>query len=220
MQHDGSLHMASWVSHLVSAPEGQDLTMDNGYCINAGANGSVKSHSVPLNESSSGLLAVEGMICFVNNHHQTLFQHQPSKFLIDICSDSECHLYNLDPSKVHKSVLIKNIMRGTHNLIRDLTLRFPFIQVTFSYVESSQNVADINSKVHLDPVSLINSNMWRFGNKDFLNVSWPAKNDIYLTVTDGIPHWTPPKRATTSCQKCKNTFCSPHLISYVLALFV
>ena len=99
-------------------------TVTNGFSLLVGANSAIRNHSVPLNESSSGLMGVEAGVSFLYSHASDIFLPQV-EFKLEISSDSTCHLWSLDPVKIHKSVLLKNITRGIHLLLRDLTLTYP-----------------------------------------------------------------------------------------------
>ena len=77
------------------------------------------------------------------------------------------------PCKVHKSVLVKNLCRSIHLLLRDLSLSFPCITITYSHVESLKNCADANCKVCEDPVAAINSTEWRNGHPYFMDPAMP-----------------------------------------------
>ena len=88
LHHDGSIAMASSGLYLVSAPVGEELTLENGYCLLVQACNSLKHHSVPLIETSSGLLGVEAMTSLILTHSDII----QDNFVCQIESDSECHL--------------------------------------------------------------------------------------------------------------------------------
>ena len=154
------------------------------------ANNAIRNHSVPLIETSSGLLGVEAATTLILNHHSDIISVEP--FTLQVESDSECHLWVMDPTKLHKSVLVKNLCRSIHLLLRDISLSFPCITITYSHVESGKNCADANSKVCDDPVAAINSPEWRHGHSYFMDPNMPLASDIFLTVNNGVPVWTPP----------------------------
>ena len=166
------------------------------------ANNSIRNHSVPLIESSSGLLGVEAAVAFILNHHDDILSEDP--FRLQVESDSECHLWCMDPNKLHRSVLVKNLSRSIHLLLRDISMSFPCLTITYSHVESLKNCADGNSKVQQDPVGVINSAEWRHGQPYFLDPTMPLAKDIFLTVKVGVPLWTPPAVAPheQSCSAC------------------
>ena len=66
--------MASYGLYLVSATEGEDLTPENGYCLLVQACNALKHHSVPLIETSSGLLGVEALTTLVLTHSSDIIQ--------------------------------------------------------------------------------------------------------------------------------------------------
>jgi hypothetical protein len=198
--------MASYGLYLVSAPAGEDLTPENGYCLLVQACNALKHHSVPLIETSSGLLGVEAATTLILNHHSDIIQVdnfilQVDNFILQVESDSECHLWVMDPTKLHKSVLVRNLCRSIHLLLRDVSLSFPNITITYSHVESAKNCADANSKIVDDPVAAINSPEWRHGHPYFMDANMPLASDIFLTVNNGTPVWTPPatEHACTIC---------------------
>ena len=121
--------MASYALYIISAPAGAALTPSSGYSLLVGANNGIRSHSVPLIETSSGLLGVEAAASFMYNHQSDILASVTS-FQLQIESDSTCHLWCLDPQKLHRSVLVQNLCRAIHLLIRDLTLSFPALTVT------------------------------------------------------------------------------------------
>ena len=133
LHHDGSQHMASYALYLVSAPADEELSPTNGYSLLVTAKNAIRSHSVPLIETSSGLIRVEARATFIYNHSSTIFTPVKS-FQLQVESNSECHLWCLDPQKLHKSVLVKNLCRAIHLLIRDLSLSFPALTITYSHV--------------------------------------------------------------------------------------
>ena len=57
--------MGNYTMYLVSAPEGEELTVTNGFSLLVGANSAIRNHSLPLNESSSGLMGVEAGVSFL-----------------------------------------------------------------------------------------------------------------------------------------------------------
>ena len=114
--------MASFVAYIVSGPPNAPLSSANGYSQLLTAGNSVKSHSVPLNEASSGLLAVENLAKIMLEHEEDILAKQ-GPFEVHILSDSECFLWSLAPNKIHKAVLLKNLCRSVHLILRDLSIR-------------------------------------------------------------------------------------------------
>ena len=49
----------------------------------------------------------------------------------------------------------------------------------------------ISSSQNLEPISVLNSSLWREGYDWFLDQNYPPPEDRYLTVTAGNPHWFP-----------------------------
>ena len=94
-----------------------------------------------------------------------------------------------------------HLPQAIHLLIRDLTLSFPVLKVTYSHVESAKNCSDANSKICDDPVSIINSDAWRHGHNYFFSPDHPLASDTFLTVASGVPQWTPPAHEHL-CAKC------------------
>ena len=118
---------------------------------------------------------------------------------------------NLRTSKEFKSILVKNILRSIHVLARDLTSLFPAV-ISYSYISTTLNIADANSKFHPEPFSVLNSSVWREGHDWFLDQNYPPPEDTYLTVTAGNPHWTPP---SSSCRTCCAAVCKYQTCSLV-----
>ena len=52
--------------------------------------------------------------------------------------------------KEFKSILVKNLLRSIHVLARDLSSLFPVV-ISFSYISTTLNLADANSKYHNNP---------------------------------------------------------------------
>ena len=123
LHHDGSQQMASYALYIISAPAGAALTPSSGYSLLVGANNGIRSHSVPRIETSSGLFGVEAAASFMYSHQSDSLASVTS-FQLQIESHSTCHIWCLDPQKLHRSVLVKNLCRAIHLLIRDLTLCF------------------------------------------------------------------------------------------------
>ena len=157
----------------------------------------LKHHSVPLIETSSGLLGVEAMTTLILTHSDII----QDNFICQIESDFECHLWLMNPSFIHKSVLARNLCRSIHLLLRDLSLGFPTVKITYSHVWTLLNCADANSKITDDPITVINSQEWRHGHAYFMDMKMPAKDDVYLSVLNGIPSWTPPP-TEHACNVC------------------
>ena len=131
-------------------------------------------------------MGVEAGVSFLYSHASDIFLPQV-EFKLEISSDSTCHLWSLDPVKIHKSVLLKNITRGIHLLLRDLTLTYSSLMITYSFVESQLNTADLHSKLVDDPVAIANSDQWRSGNDCFFDARYPPVCDIYLSIFNGKP---------------------------------
>ena len=90
--------MASYGLYLVSAPADEELTLANGYCMLVQANNAIRNHSVPLIETSSGFFGLEAVTTLFLNHHNDIILVK--SFILQVESDSECHLWCLDPAKL------------------------------------------------------------------------------------------------------------------------
>ena len=193
--------MASFTAYIISGPPDVPLTPENGYSQLLTAGNSVKAHSVPMIEAASGLLAVECLANILFNHGDDILS-KDVPFEVHIQSDSECYLWSLDPNKIHKAVLLKNLCRSVHLILRDLSLVYQWCTFHYSYVESENNISDLNSKVNINPIQTLNSDLWRFGHDWFLSKDFPG-SAIFLKIISGIPQWTPPAAAhDAACSKC------------------
>ena len=146
----------------------------------------LKNHSVPCNEVLGFMQATETPINYYITHYNVLRTTRN----LNIGSDSKCLLFSLSPYKQHTSVLVRNAIRKSLALAKDLTTRFD-IQVSFYYCPSETNPADLNSKIpsNLDVVAICNSNMWKFGPSCILNETHPRKEDIFMLVRRGEFVW-------------------------------
>jgi hypothetical protein len=107
LHHDGSQFMASFVAFIISGPK-VNLSPENGYSQLLTAGNAIKSHSVPNIEASGGLLAVENLARVMLEHQEDIIDSSV-QFEVHLLSDSECYLWSLDPAKIHRAVLLKNL---------------------------------------------------------------------------------------------------------------
>ena len=125
--------MASFAAYIISGPPDVPINNENGYSQLLTAGNAIKAHSVPMIEASSGLLAVENLARILLNHGEDIL-NKDIPFEVHIQSDSECYLWSLDPNKIHKAVLLKNLCRAVHLILRDLSLVFPWCTFSYGYV--------------------------------------------------------------------------------------
>ena len=203
---DGAIHISCFVFYLLSL--NPLITTNNSYSSLAQAASRRKNHSVPANEALAILLLVENIYSYLMDHFTLLFPDDlPKIFTVNIASDSECSLWSLAPSKNHKSVLLRNLSEKVHLLMNHITRKFP-LKVIFHHVPGDRNSADYNSKIHPNPVDLSNSPMWRHGPPEshFSGQSWPKKENIFMTIQNGICTWE--KRIESKYCSCKGYLCS------------
>ena len=170
---------------LISSCSPANPSPSDSYSQNCRALAETKHHSVPSNEAIGCMMVTEAGVTYLMDQELALFSvFTPTCFSFRIGIDSECFLWSLNPNKVHKSILIKNITRNIHALCKDLTRKFPFVQVIFYHTASERNPADLCSKECPDPISAIESDLWRHGLPEMLDCNWPPASDIFLKVAN------------------------------------
>ena len=106
-------------------------------------------------------------------------------------------------------MLIENITRNIHALCKDLTGKLPFVHVIFYHTASERNPEDLCSTECIDPISAIESDLWRNGLPEMLDCNWPPASDIFLKVANGELEWVAQGRENSKCAKCHGTVCGP-----------
>ena len=203
MHGDGS------AQHLVSAKLDSTNTTrwsaDAAFFIMVDSVSKVKHHSVPILEA---LGMLEGTIMTVS-YLADNFSHISSTFplTLNIGCDSTCTLYNLRINKIQKNVLIKNLVIKLKNFWTEISLGY-HIQINVYFINSSDCVADLNSKITPDPIQATNSSIWRHGLPQFLDHNYPDNSRVFTRVTKGEFIWNQSmlKNFEEHTKNC--TFCS------------
>ena len=75
---------------------------------------------------------------------------------------------------------------AVHSLCSDLSKDFP-LRISFSHVAGVKNISDFNSKLvpNQDPIVLINSPAWRYGNPEFTDSDFPGQQNIFMQFKGG-----------------------------------
>ena len=210
---DGAQYMSCFVFYLLSQSITIPVDTFNSALINAAAKR--KDHSIPGNEGIAILMLVETVYTYLTNHYLDLFNMEPpDTFTVTIGTDSECNLWALSPTRIHKSVLIKNLSERIHLLTRDITRKHPSIKFIFYHCRGDQNPSDLNSKLLplCNPVDLTNSNMWRHGPHEShtCDNTWPPADDRFFSVVKGTTHWVAKRKDSKNC-RCFGTICGDQL---------
>lgn len=185
---DGATFASSYAFYLITAPKGHPTGWEGTSSWQVDSDSKIKNHSVPSNESLGLLEGVEALAAFIHGHHEVLFRGLGSEECIRVSFgiDSSCLGSSLNPKLLHKNVMIRNISVRVHELCADLSDLYN-TDISFYHNRGSANVADMNSKIpaSLNPIDLINSDIWREGLPAFRDPQFPHPDRVFLHIRDG-----------------------------------
>ena len=75
-----------------------------------------------------------------------------------------------------KEVVLRSVFGKVSDQAISIISRLTKVDLKFLWLRAEYNIADLNSKVHPDPVSVVNSNKWRFGDDQFKDQSFLEEN--------------------------------------------
>ena len=199
---DGSATCSSFTIFLAMASRSSRRS------VLAKASSKSKHHSVPCMEAIAVWLGVESTAKYFTSHMQVFRKVRRISFSLD----SECVLYSLNPMSPSSSVLIRNVVTRIHTLTKEMSKLYN-IEFSFSYVESSRNPSDLNSKwsTSSDPISLSLTPLWLQGPPELCGQVYPSPSDTYMVVREGVIEWTwsgkPPASALLTNYVCWHPEC-------------
>ena len=208
---DGGALLAAASMHLTSLnSEGGWENPENVSSTNMDAVLKIKHHSVPLVETAAAVEGTELYTTTIVNHPEILEPTYMKNLIFTVRHgiDSMCLIFSLRPGFVTKNVMLRNAIRIIHTQWLYLSNRWENIKIEIYYLQSKDNISDYASKMSSDPVSLSNSSEWRYGFKEFKNIKFPSKQNLFITVESGKITWCGPNTIPLQNCSCGRSLCT------------
>ena len=102
--------------------------------------------------------------------------------------DSSCVAALFNPSLAIKNSLLRTAVYGTIQRAKQVLTLMPNAVVHFSWIAGTENAADLVSKVFIDPIQAMNSDLFRHGGTFMLTKEY--KGEIFMTIRrkDGVDY--------------------------------
>ena len=144
------------------------------------AKSKVCKRNVFCHEMLSTVLAMEQMKMLMEC---LLFDYSEKDLQMISLGDASCVSCLFNPALSIKNMLIKNCVEKVKSIILELNLLFPKAVFTLGYIAGNSNPADTMSKLFIDPISVLNSDLYRIGPQEFNSVKGILKYP-FLTCKD------------------------------------
>ena len=152
---------------------------------------SVHRLTLPAGEYAALGKAVRALPVILETHKR--LSDTPNMRVI-FATDSLVSCANLSPSKHHKEVRLRNTTIAIYRILTELTNTHPTWSSCLTHIQGVNNPSDVLTRLSVDPVKQVNSDLWRHGNEAWLDPNWPPQDAIFLEFKHGaLPKYTAPK---------------------------
>ena len=141
----------------------------------------ISKRNVPAHEALSGKLGADALEQILQ---PLLFDFSLKPLVFYYLLDSTCTLAMLNPRLDLKNVLLANAVSSFKEKIVEISIVFPNSVGKIGYIEGSVNPSDGMTKLFPDPVSIINSSLYRHGPKKFESFE-TLDQDLVARVENG-----------------------------------
>ena len=108
------------------------------YFINIDAGSRIKMHSVPCNECSGLVLAVQAVISFIMTHYEDMSSKIRGTLQVSFQIDSSALASWMSPHHLHKNVFVRNSCTKIDDLCKDASADYD-LQIDFSHIAGVGN---------------------------------------------------------------------------------
>ena len=172
----GKMAFGAGVYSLAAPTDGGDL--DRSICSTRSR---ISKRNIVAHESQAGPLGVDAASTILD---PLLYDYGDYPLELFFMSDSTCMLSLLNPSLDIKNTLLANACYMFVDKLIDLSLKFPKATLSVGFVPGQLNPADFVSKMFIDPVETINSQLYRVGPEKFGKLE-TLREDIVAIVKQG-----------------------------------
>merc|ERR1711984_19886 len=167
-----------------STPENlsEDKTEEELYRSLAITRSKICKRNVVSHEVSAGKLGGEALYCLLQ---PMAFDFWDKELLLPFKIDSTCFLAMLNNQIQMKNMLLMNSVAAFKEELLKISCMFPRARITVGHILGDMNPADSLTKLYKDPVSAINSMIYRFGPKIF-GFKTTLEDNVVATCEDGV----------------------------------
>ena len=124
----------------------------------------IAKRNIPAHEALAGRLGSDALEQVLQ---PLLFDFSMKPLVFYFFWDSSCTLAMLNPKLDLKNMLLANAISSFKEKVGELSILFPNSIIKIGYIAGVQNPSDGMTKLFQDPISIINSNLYRFGPQKF-----------------------------------------------------
>ena len=138
--------------------------------------------NVVSHEVSAGKLGGEGLHCLLQ---PLAFDFWDKELLLPFKIDSTCFLAMLNSKIQLKNMLLMNAVAAFKEELMKISCMFPRARITIGHIPGNMNPADSLTKLYKDPISAINSMIYRFGPQSYGSRA-ALEQDVVATCENGV----------------------------------
>ena len=173
----GKLGSGTLVHSLAGPCDGTNKTLDRSVCM---SKSKIGKRNIPAHESMSAPIAVDALDAILDS---LKFDFSTHPLEVHFLSDSNCFLSMLNPVIELKNTLFSNCVNYFKEKIMAISAHFKNVKITVGYVSTDANAADTVSKVLLDPITVVNSDLYRSGPAKYDSLE-TLREDTVATITE------------------------------------
>ena len=121
-------------------------------------------------------------------------------------TDSTCTAASLSLTKTFSDVRTRNSNITIHRIFSEIVQSYKNIEIKVAHCEGARMPGDYLTRLVPDPVSLINSDLYRHGNDCWGHSAWPKPQNTYLKYSHNAPpvfqNAVPEQHTSHLCVRC------------------
>ena len=195
---DGAKHGLGFTYHLVSRDVSNHSVISNIIL----ARPSVHRLSIPGAE----LTALTKAIKSFDELWGALQNWSAHKLDLIFLTDSTCTASSLSLTKAFTDVRQRNSNITIHRVFSEIVQHYPNLTIKVAHCEGKHMPGDLLTRLVIDPVESINSDLYRHGNQNWGDPQWPSQDNIYLIYShNSKPEFfnaLPEQHSRSLCVRC------------------